>query len=74
MITLEDLTELCKEYKKDYQHASPGYQTYSRTLKKNIPGKTQLRNAFIDNLNEYKILCDDESVCAKIEAMLKKYA
>ena len=74
MITLQDLTDLCKEYKLDYQSAAPGFQSWSRTLKKNIPGKTQLRNAFIDNLNEYKILCDDESVCAKIEAMLKKYA
>ena len=74
MITLQDLTELCKEYKADYQSASPGFQQWSRTLKKNIPGKTQLRNAFIDNLNEYLILCDDASVVTKIEAMLKKYA
>ena len=74
MITLQDLTDLCRQYKEDYQSASPGFQTYSRTLKKNIPGKTQLRNAFIDNLNEYLILCDDESVVSKVEAMLKKYA
>jgi hypothetical protein len=74
MITLQDLTDLIKEYKDDYHDALPGYQSYSRTLKKNIPGKTQLRTSFIDNLNEYKILSDDETVCAKIEAMLKKYA
>ena len=71
---MDELKQLLKEYKEDYINAAPGYQSWSKTLKRNIPGKTQLRNAFIDNLNEYKILCDDESVCAKIEAMLKKYA
>ena len=70
---LEELLELIKEYKSDYINATPGFQTWSKTLKKNIPGKTQLRNSFIDNLNEFKILCDDPAVEEKIDAMLKKY-
>ena len=70
---MEELKQLLREYKEDYINAAPGYQSWSKTLKKNIPGKTQLRNAFIDNLNELMILCEDEATETKIMAILKKY-
>ena len=70
---MEELKQLLKEYKEDYINAAPGYQSWSKTLKKNIPGKTQLRNVFIDNLNELMILCEDEATETKIMAILKKY-
>ena len=74
MITLQMLTDLCKQYFDDYRDALPGWSTYSRTLRKSTPGKTQIRAAFIENLGEMQVLCDDPEVEAKIEKVLKKYA
>ena len=70
---MKQFTELCTNYFADYSVAAPGWSSYSKTLKKSIPGKTQLRTAFIENLQEMKVLCTDDKVDAKIEILLKKY-
>ena len=67
-------SNLCTEFFADYTTALSGWSSYSKVLKKSIPGKTQIRTAFIENLGEMLVLCDDEKVSAKITATLKKYA
>ena len=74
MITQQDLTDLCKEYFDEHKAAASGWSTYSKVLRKQIPGKTQLRTAFIENLGEMMILCDDKALEDKITKVLKKYA
>ena len=73
MITLQDVINLCKEFFTDYKDADPGWSSYSKTLKTQFPGKTQIRTAFIENLGEMLILCDSEEVTVKIESILKRY-
>ena len=73
MITLQDVIDLCKQFFTDYKDADPGWSSYSKTLKTQFPGKTQIRTAFIENLGEMLILCDDPTVEKKIEGILKKY-
>ena len=74
MITLEMVQALIREFIVELKDADTGWQSYSRTLRKQIPGKTQIRSAFIENLGEYMILSDDEEVEAYIKKVLKKYA
>ena len=73
MFTKEYLDKMCKDFFEEYKEATPGYSSYSRSLKKSIPGKTQLRTAFIENLGELLVLCDDEEVCNRIKLNQKKY-
>ena len=73
MITIQMVQDLIREFIDELTTANPGYQSYSRTLRKQIPGKTQIRSAFIENLGEYMILSDDDKVEAYIKKVLKKY-
>jgi hypothetical protein len=69
----KQLADLCTDYFANYSAAAPGWSSYSKTLKISVPGKTQLRTAFIENLNEMKVLCTDDAISAKIDKILKKY-
>ena len=73
MFNEEYIDSLCKEFFEELKTASPGYTSYSRTLRKSIPGKQQIRAAFIENLAEIHNLCNDKTVEDKIDAILKKY-
>ena len=73
MFDKQSLDKMCKDFFEEYREALPGYSSWSKTLKKNIPGKTQLRTAFIENLGELLVLCDDEEVCNRIKLIQKKY-
>tara|TARA_Y100000034_G_C6594803_1_gene258523 strand:- start:306 stop:515 length:210 start_codon:yes stop_codon:yes gene_type:complete len=67
-----DLPKLVDEYTEDYASA-PMYKTYSQTLRKNIPTKSQVQAAFISNLQMLQIVTDDETIEAKIVKILKKF-
>ena len=69
----QQLADLCTDYFANYTVAAPGWSSYSKTLKKSIAGKTQLRTAFIENLNEMKVLCTDDAISGKIDKILEKY-
>ena len=51
---------------------APAYSQYSRLLKRRIPGKNQVRQEFIESLQDLQLLCDDDSVNAAIIAQLDK--
>ena len=67
-----DLTKLVDEYTEEYASA-PMYKTYSQTLRKNIPTKSQVQSAFISNLQMLLIISDDTVVEDKITKILKKF-
>ena len=67
-----DLTKLVDEYTEEYASA-PMYKTYSQTLRKNIPTKSQVQTAFISNLQMLLIITDDQAVEDKITKILKKF-
>ena len=67
-----DLTKLVDEYTEEYASA-PMYKTYSQTLRKNIPTKSQVQAAFISNLQMLLIITDDTVVEDKITKILKKF-
>ena len=66
------LQELIDEYYLEYKEA-PQYKQYSQTLRKNIPTKSQIQNAFISNLQMLLIISDDVAVQAKIKGILKRF-
>ena len=51
---------------------APAYSQYSRLLKRRIPGKNQVKQEFIESLQDLQLLCDDDSVNAAIIAQLDK--
>ena len=67
-----DLTKLISDYYLEYESA-PMYKSYSQTLRKSIPTKSQVQTAFISNLQMMSILTDDKSVEEKISKILKKF-
>ena len=66
------LTEMVDKYFKEYESA-PMYKTYSQTLRKNIPTKSQVQSAFISNLQMLLIITDDQAIEDKITKILKKF-
>ena len=69
---LKELTEMIKDYHDKHQ-AAPRFGSYSKLMKKKIASKAQVQSAFLDNLLEMQILCDDDVVTEKIEALVEKY-
>ena len=73
---MEELLELIANFRLDYTNA-PLYGGYSRTLRKKIPAKSQVQQAFIDDLliimKTSAILDDGKEVKAKIEEILKSF-
>ena len=67
-----DLTKLVDDYTEEYSSA-PLYKTYSQTMRKNIPTKSQVQSAFISNLQMLAIVTDDQTVEDKINKILKKF-
>tara|TARA_R100000656_G_scaffold14636_1_gene14475 strand:+ start:304 stop:519 length:216 start_codon:yes stop_codon:yes gene_type:complete len=67
-----DLPKLVDEYTEEYASA-PMYKTYSQTLRKNIPTKSQVQSAFISNLQMLLIITDDQKIEDKITKILKKF-
>jgi len=74
---LEDrLNKLIDTYMDEYDEAEAGWSTFSRTLRKSIPGKSQLKRIFLDNLGEMQLLAiafKDDATADKITALLKAY-
>ena len=69
---LAELTEMIKNYHDQHQ-AAPRFGSYSKLMKKKIASKAQVQSAFLDNLLEMQILCDDPAVIEKIDALIHKY-
>ena len=73
---MQELLELIANFRLDYTNA-PLYGGYSRTLRKKIPAKSQVQQAFIDDLliimKTSAILDDGKEVKAKIEEILKSF-
>ena len=73
---MQELLELIANFRLDYTNA-PLYGGYSRTLRKKIPAKSQVQQAFIDDLliimKTSAILDDGKEVKEKIEEILKSF-
>ena len=76
MDIVKEIKSALVQYREDYKDAGAGYQNYSRTLKRQIPGKTQVKSMFIDELQELRCLAiglGDDKAKAMIDALLKGY-
>ena len=76
MNIVNEINDALKTYREDYKDAKPGYQNYSRALKRQIPGKTQIKSTFIDELQELRCLAiglGDDKAKSMIDALLKGY-
>ena len=63
---LAELTEMIKNYHDQHQ-AAPRFGSYSKLMKKKIASKAQVQSAFLDNLLEMQILCDDDVVTERLK-------
>ena len=66
------LQEMIDNFLAAYADA-PRYGGYSRTLRRKIDGKQQIKLAFIENIQMYGKLSDDPKVTARVDAVLKKF-
>ena len=76
MKILEEVIQEVKQYREDYKEAGPGYKNWSQTLRKKIPGKTQVKSMFIDSLQELRCLAvglEQEDAKNKIDKLLKGF-
>ena len=76
MNIVNEVNDAVKKYREDYKDAGPGYQNWSKVLKKNIPGKTQVKSIFIDELQELRCLAvgfNDDKAKNVIDQLLKGY-
>tara|TARA_R100000781_G_scaffold103297_1_gene66907 strand:- start:278 stop:511 length:234 start_codon:yes stop_codon:yes gene_type:complete len=76
MNIVNEVNDAIKQYREDYKDAGAGYQNYSRVLKRQIPGKTQVKTIFIDELQELRCLAvgmSDNKAKDMIDALLKGY-
>ena len=69
---MKELDQLIKEFREAYIDA-PLYGGYSRTLKRKIDSKQQVKLAFIDNIQMLGKLSTDDAVKTKIETILKSF-
>ena len=69
---MKELDKLIDEFREAYVDA-PLYGGYSRTLKRKIDSKQQVKLAFIDNIQMLGKLSTDDAVKAKIETILKSF-
>ena len=68
---MAELTRIKNEFFTAVRNA-PAYSQYSRLLKRRIPGKNQVRQEFIESLQDLQLLCDDDTVNTLITAQLDK--
>ena len=76
MNIVNEINDALKTYREDYKDAGAGYQNYSRVLRKQIPGKTQVKSIFIDELQELRCLAvgfNDDKAKNVIDQLLKGY-
>ncbi len=66
------LSTLVQTYREDHT-AAPTYGYRSRMTKQQVQSKYQVKMEFIDNLMELRILCDDQAVTDKIDALVTRY-
>jgi hypothetical protein len=66
------LAELVSNYREAHTNA-PQFGYKSRLTKQYINSKYQIKMDFLDNLMEMSILCDDDAVTAKIDALIQRY-
>ena len=69
---MKELDKLIDEFREAYVDA-PLYGGYSRTLKRKIDSKQQVKMAFIENLLMLSNLTIDEKVSSKIHTILKRF-
>ena len=70
---MDELEQLLEAYKTEYIEAQL-YGSYSRTLKRKIPSKSQVQSSFIENITMLSNLSNDEAVKKRIEGILKSLA
>ena len=76
MNIVNEVNDAVKKYREDYKDAGAGYQNYSRVLRKQLPGKTQVKSIFIDELQELRCLSvgfEDDDAKKVIDQLLKGY-
>tara|TARA_R110002020_G_scaffold58052_5_gene159419 strand:+ start:222 stop:434 length:213 start_codon:yes stop_codon:yes gene_type:complete len=66
------LQEMLDSFLEAYQDA-PLYGSYSRTMKRKIPAKSQVRSEFIENIQMLSILTNDPAVKERITSILKSF-
>ena len=69
---MNELDKLIADFREEYINA-PLYGGYSRTLKKKIDSKQQVKMAFIDNITMLGKLSVDTAVQDKVFAILKSF-
>ena len=69
---MTDLKQLVDTFMEEYKDA-PLYGGYSRTLRKKIASKQNVKSEFISNLQMLSIITDDQVTQDKITAILKKF-
>ena len=72
MNCMDELMKLINNYSEQY-HNAPRFGGYSKLLRKKIESKSQVQAAFLDNLLEVQILCDDPVTTDKIDKLISKY-
>ena len=69
---MNELDKLIAEFREEYKEA-PLYGGYSRTLKKKIDSKQQVKMAFIENLTMFGKLSTEDDVKDRINKILKSF-
>ena len=69
---MKELKEMIKEFLDNYNNA-PLYGGYSRTLKRKIESRQQVKNAFIDSLQMLSVVTEDQAVKDHIDVVLKRF-
>ena len=73
---MKELLDMIANFRLDYLNA-PLYGGFSRTLRKKIPAKSQVQQAFIDDILMLSKVCvvldDGIEVKGKIEEILKQF-
>ena len=66
------LSTLVSTYREEHT-AAPTYGYRSKLTRQQVQSKYQIKMEFLDNLMEMSILCDDDVVTVKIDALIAKY-
>ena len=66
------LSTLVATYREDHT-AAPTFGYKSKLTKNWINSKYNVKMEFLDNLTEMSILCDDQAVTDKIDALITRY-
>ena len=73
---MEELLELIANFRIEYTNA-PLYGGYSRTLRKKIPAKSQVQQAFIDDIEMLRKTCavldDSKEIKEAIDSILHEF-